>query len=150
MRISEKGLNLIKKYEGFSSKPYMCPANVPTIGYGSTYYPNGTKVKLSDDQISEEEATQILEYIAQKDFGSAVNKFVIVDLTQNQFDALVSFAYNIGRTAFENSTLLKLLNRGEYEAAAEQFEKWNKSGGRVLSGLTKRRFDEQKLFLSLA
>lgn len=149
MRISEKGLNLIKKYEGFSSKPYMCPANVPTIGYGSTYYPNGTKVKLSDDQISEEEATQILEYIAQKDFGSAVNKFVIVDLTQNQFDALVSFAYNIGRTAFENSTLLKLLNRGEYEAAAEQFEKWNKSGGRVLSGLTKRRFDEQKLFLSL-
>ena len=149
MRISEKGLNLIKKYEGFSSKPYMCPANVPTIGYGSTYYPNGTKVKISDDEISEEEATQILEYIAQKDFGSAVNKFVIVDLTQNQFDALVSFAYNIGRTAFENSTLLKLLNRGEYEAAAEQFEKWNKSGGRVLSGLTKRRFDEQKLFLSL-
>ena len=62
---------------------------------------------------------------------------------------LVSFAYNIGRTAFENSTLLKLLNRGEYEAAAEQFEKWNKSGGRVLNGLTKRRFDEQKLFLSL-
>ena len=150
MKISEKGLNLIKKYEGFSSKPYMCPANVPTIGYGSTYYPNGTKVKLSDDSISEDEATQILEYIAQKDFGSAVNKFVIVELTQNQFDALVSFAYNIGRTAFENSTLLKLLNRGEYEAAAEQFEKWNKSGGKVLSGLTKRRFDEQKLFLSLA
>ena len=149
MKISEKGLNLIKKYEGFSSKPYMCPANVPTIGYGSTYYPNGTKVKLSDDSISEDEATQILEYIAQKDFGSAVNKFVIVELTQNQFDALVSFAYNIGRTAFENSTLLKLLNRGEYEAAAEQFEKWNKSGGKVLSGLTKRRFDEQKLFLSL-
>ena len=149
MRISDKGLNLIKKYEGFSSKPYMCPANVPTIGYGSTYYPNGTKVKLSDDSISEDEATQILEYIAQKDFGSAVNKFVIVELTQNQFDALVSFAYNIGRTAFENSTLLKFLNRGEYEAAAEQFEKWNKSGGRVLSGLTKRRFDEQKLFLSL-
>ena len=149
MKISEKGLNLIKKYEGFSSRPYMCPANVPTIGYGSTYYPNGTKVKLSDDSISEEEATQILEYIAQKDFGSAVNKFVIVELTQNQFDALVSFAYNIGRTAFENSTLLKLLNRGEYEAAAEQFEKWNKSGGKVLSGLTKRRFDEQKLFLSL-
>lgn len=150
MRISEKGLNLIKKYEGFSSRPYMCPANIPTIGYGSTYYPNGTKVKLSDDSISEDEATQILEYIAQKDFGSAVNKFVIVELTQNQFDALVSFAYNIGRTAFENSTLLKLLNRGEYEAAAEQFEKWNKSGGKVLSGLTKRRFDEQKLFLSLA
>ena len=149
MRISEKGLNLIKKYEGFSSRPYMCPANIPTIGYGSTYYPNGSKVKLSDDSISEEEATQILEYIAQKDFGSAVNKFVIVELTQNQFDALVSFAYNIGRTAFENSTLLKLLNRGEYEAAAEQFEKWNKSGGKVLSGLTKRRFDEQKLFLSL-
>lgn len=149
MKISEKGLNLIKKYEGFSSRPYMCPANIPTIGYGSTYYPNGTKVKLSDDSISEEEATQILEYIAQKDFGSAVNKFVIVELTQNQFDALVSFAYNIGRTAFENSTLLKLLNRGEYEAAAEQFEKWNKSGGKVLSGLTKRRFDEQKLFLSL-
>ena len=149
MKISEKGLNLIKKYEGFSSRPYMCPANIPTIGYGSTYYPNGTKVKLSDDSISEDEATQILEYIAQKDFGSAVNKFVIVELTQNQFDALVSFAYNIGRTAFENSTLLKLLNRGEYEAAAEQFEKWNKSGGRVLSGLTKRRFDEQKLFLSL-
>lgn len=150
MRISEKGLNLIKKYEGFSSKPYMCPANVPTIGYGSTYYPNETKVKMIDDKISEEEATQLLEYIAQKDFGSAVNKFVIVDLTQNQFDALVSFAYNIGRTAFENSTLLKLLNRGEYEAAADQFEKWNKSGGRVLNGLTKRRFDEQKLFLSLA
>ena len=148
MQISEKGLNLIKKFEGFSSKPYLCPANVPTIGFGSTYYENGMPVTLDDDPVSEQRATEILKFTTDKIYGSFVNKAVKVKLNQNQFDALVSFAYNLGNGNLQQSTLLKKVNNNDFIGASLEFEKWNKAGGKVLSGLTKRRTAEKELFLS--
>lgn len=148
MEISEKGLNLIKKFEGFSSSPYLCPANIPTIGYGNTFYEDGTKVTMNDESISEDRANEILKYKTNKEFGAFVNRAVDVELNQNQFDALVSFAYNLGNGSLEQSTLLKKLNAGDYDGAADEFLRWNRAGGKILAGLTKRRIEERELFLS--
>ena len=146
MIVSKNGLDLIKEFESFKSKPYLCPSGIPTIGYGSTYYPDGKKVTLQDKEITEEKAFEILEYIANKDFGSNINKVVKVPLNQNQFDALVSFAYNIGNGNFNSSTLLRWLNQGNYKEASIQLLRWNKSKGIVLNGLAKRRKAEKALF----
>ena len=148
MKVSKNGLDLIKEFESFRAKAYLCPANIPTIGWGSTYYPDGKKVTLQDKEITEQKACEILEYIANKDFGSFVNKAVKVKLNQNQFDALVSFAYNLGNGNLQQSTLLKKVNSNDFIGASLEFEKWNKAGGKVLSGLTKRRTAEKELFLS--
>lgn len=146
MIVSKNGLDLIKKFESFKSKPYLCPANVPTIGYGSTYYPDGKKATLQDKEITEQKACEILEYIANKDFGSNINKVVKVPLNQNQFDALVSFSYNVGNGNFNSSTLLKLLNQVFYNEASVQLLRWDKANGMPLAGLTKRRKAEKELF----
>ena len=146
MVVSKNGLNLIKEFESFKSKPYLCPSGVPTIGYGSTYYPDGKKVTLQDKEITEQKASEILEYIANKDFGNNINKVVKVPLNQNQFDALVSFAYNVGNGNFNSSTLLRKLNSSDYEGAANEFKKWNRSGGKILAGLARRRKAEKELF----
>lgn len=148
MIVSKNGLDLIKEFESFESKPYLCPSQKATIGWGSTYYPDGKKVTLQDKEITEQKAFEILEYIANKDFGSFVNKAVKVKLNQNQFDALVSFAYNLGNGNLQQSTLLKKVNNNDFIGASLEFEKWNKAGGKVLSGLTKRRTAEKELFLS--
>lgn len=147
MKISNNGLNLIKQFEGFSSTPYLCPAGIATIGYGSTYYEDGTKVTLKDKPITEERATELLEFIANKTFSENINKVVKVPLNQNQFDALVSFAYNIGNKNFNWSTLLKKLNQSDYEGASLEFGRWNQAGGKVLNGLVRRREKEKELFL---
>lgn len=147
MNVSNNGLELIKKYESFKSNPYLCPAKKPTIGYGNTYYEDGTKVTLNDKPLTEDRAGHLLEFIANRDFGSVINESVKVELSQNQFDALVSFAYNVGTGSFKKSTLLRLLNQGKYNDAANQFLRWNKSGSVVLNGLTKRRKEERELFL---
>ena len=147
MKISENGLNLIKEFEGFSSKPYLCPAKIPTIGYGNTYYKDGKKVTLSDKPISEIEATELLSYVAQKDFGDKILQLIKVPLNQNQFDALVSICYNIGMGNFSKSTLLKKINQSDFRGASLEFEKWNKAGGIVLDGLVKRRLKEKALFI---
>ena len=146
MIVSKNGLDLIKEFESFKSKPYLCPSQKATIGFGSTYYPDGKKVTLQDKEITEEKAFEILEYIANKDFGSNINKVVKVPLDQNQFDALVSFAYNIGNGNFNSSTLLRWLNQGNYKEASMQLLRWDKSKGIVLNGLTKRRKAEKALF----
>lgn len=146
MIVSINGLNLIKEFESFRSKPYLCPSQIPTIGYGSTYYPDGKKVTLQDKEITEEKACEILEFIANKDFGKNILKVVNVNLNQNQFDALVSFAYNIGNGNFNSSTLLKWLNQGFYNEASMQLLRWDKAKGVVLNGLTKRRKSEKALF----
>ena len=146
MIVSKNGLDIIKEFESFKSKPYLCPSQKATIGYGSTYYPDGKKVTLQDKEITEQKAFEILEYIANKDFGSNINKVVKVPLNQNQFDALVSFAYNIGNGNFNSSTLLRWLNQGNYKEASMQLLRWNKSKGIVLNGLTKRRKAEKALF----
>lgn len=144
-KTSQAGKNLIKEFEGFRAKAYLCPAGVWTVGYGTTRI-NGNKV-TGDTQLTTEEADIFLEQDL-KVFEDAVNKNVDVELTQNQFDALVAFVYNVGIGNFQKSTLLKILNRGEYESASEQFLRWDKAGGKKLAGLTRRRKAEQKLFLS--
>ena len=147
MKTSSKGKAIIKQYEGFRAKPYLCPAGVPTIGYGATYYADGRKVTLRDAAISEADADKLLDKMLGK-YEDAVNRYVQVPMTQNQFDALVSFCYNLGQEALRKSTLLKKLNNEDYKGAADQFLRWNRAGGKVLAGLTKRRTDERKLFLS--
>lgn len=144
---SENCYNLIKKYEGFSSKPYKCPAGIPTIGYGSTFYLNGSKVTMKDTPISEEVALSILFSVVE-DFSKKVEKLLKVNVNQNQFDALVDFSYNLGIGNFQKSTLLKLINNKDFIGASKQFKKWNKSNGKVLNGLTNRRKEEEELFLS--
>ena len=139
--------NLIKKYEGFSEKPYKCSAGVPTIGYGSTFYLNGNKVTMKDSPISEEVALSILFSVVE-DFSKKVEKLLKVSVNQNQFDALVDFAYNLGIGNLQKSTLLKLVNNKDFVGASKQFKLWNKANGKVLNGLTKRRKEEEELFLS--
>lgn len=138
-KIGTAGLNLIKQFEGFRSKAYLDTGNIPTIGYGTT---KGVKM----GQVITE--AQALEFL-QRDVTSAqntVNKSVKVPLTQNQFDALVSFVYNVGSGNFNTSTLLKLLNGGHYDQVDEQLMRWNKDDGKVIDGLTHRRAAEGKLF----
>ena len=149
MKISNSGLSLIKQFEGFSSTPYLCQAQIPTIGWGSTYYEDGTKVTLKDKPITEERATQLLDFIANKTFSENINKVVKVPLNQNQFDALVSFAYNIGNKNFNWSTLLKKLNLYDYGGASLEFGRWNLANGKILNGLVLRRQKERELFLKV-
>ena len=146
MKTSDKGLALIKSFEGFSAKPYLCPAGVPTIGYGATYYPDGKKVTMRDKPVSEADATAMLRSMLVQ-YENGVERYVQVPITQGQFDALVSFAYNLGLAALKGSTLLRLVNERNYVGAAAQFSRWNKAGGKVLPGLTRRREAERKLFV---
>jgi len=140
------GIELIKKFEGFSSKPYKCPAGIPTIGYGATFYPNGTKVTMSDKAITEIEGTALLASMLTK-FEQYVDSYCIDTITQNQFDALVSFCYNLGPANLKASTLLKKVNvNPNDESIRAEFMKWNKAGGRALKGLTLRRTAEADLY----
>ena len=144
MNISQTGINLIKSFEGLRTKAYKA---VPTekyytIGYG--HY--GSDVRVNQ-VISEKEAEKLLRDDVQS-FVDGVNKLVKVDVTQNQFDALVSFAYNVGLSALKSSTLLQYLNAGNFQKAADEFLRWNKSGGKVYTGLVKRREQERALFLT--
>ena len=149
MKISPRGLELIKDFEGFSSTAYLCPAKIPTIGWGNTFYEDGRKVKLGD-QISKTDALKLLEVVANRDFADKIFPSIKVKVTQSQFDAMVSLAYNIGAGAFLKSTLLKKVNAGDFAGAGEQFLRWNKAGGKVVLGLTRRREREKQLFLSLS
>lgn len=146
MKVTQNALNIIKKSENFKSKPYLCPKKIPTIGYGSTYYEDGTKVTLNDAAITEQRANELMCYKANNEFGAFINKNVKVPLNQNQFDALVSFVYNIGCEAFRTSTMLKLLNQNDFKSAINEFPKWNKCEGKVLNGLITRRESEKQLF----
>lgn len=149
MKTSDKGLGLIKAFEQFRGKPYLPTVHdVWTIGWGTTVYPTGAHVSQQDPAINEETGTVYLRHDIQG-CENDIAAHVKVPLTQNQFDALVSFIYNVGSTAFDNSTLLKLLNNGQYATAAEQFLRWNRQGGKVLRGLTRRRQAEHDLFLGL-
>lgn len=148
MTVSKRGYDLIKEFEGLRLKPYLCSANVPTIGYGSTFYENGTRVKLTDVPITEVKAMDLLKVTVSK-FALKVDALVKKDITQNQFDSLVSFAYNVGATALQNSTLLKLINNNPNDAnIAKEFLKWNKAGGVANKGLTNRRIKESALYFT--
>ena len=146
MKLSENGLKFIAKHEGFRSKPYLDPVGVPTIGYGNTYYTNGVKVRLSDTAISEDEALELLQNIVKR-FEEGVNRLVKRALNQNQFDALVSFSYNLGLGNLQSSTLLKKVNANPCDQSISyEFSRWNKAGGKVLNGLTRRRKEEAELY----
>ena len=147
MKVSSKGLELIKEFEGFSSTAYLCSAKKATIGYGNTFWEDGTPVKIGD-QISKERAETLLKHVVDN-FSVAVEVDIKIEVTQNQFDALVSLAYNIGLGAFHNSTLLRQLNRGNFVGASHEFLRWDKSNGKPLPGLTRRREREKLLFESL-
>lgn len=146
LTISENGLSMIASFESFEPKAYYCPAGVLTIGYGHT----GTNAQGQElqegDTVTPEQAKRLLyeDVLWAED---AVNEQRL-HLTQNQFDALVSFVFNVGATTFAHSTLLKKLKSCDFEEAADEFLRWNKAGGKVLRGLTARREAERDLFLS--
>jgi lysozyme len=147
-KISDKGIELIKRFEGLSLKPYLCPANVPTIGYGNTFYKNGKKVTLNDKPITEQKAVEMLKQSLEK-FEQYVDSYTTDSITQNQFDALVSFCYNLGPANLKSSTLLKKVNANPNdETIKDEFLKWTKAGGRKLAGLVKRREAEAALYFS--
>ena len=136
-----KEAELIKSFEGLELEAYLCPADIWTIGYGHT-----GNVK-EGDSITKSEAESLLDKDLQT-FRNGVKRLVKVPLNENQFGALVSFAYNLGLGSLQSSTLLKMLNAGDYTGAADQFLRWNKSGGKVLTGLVRRREAERAVFLT--
>jgi lysozyme len=146
MKISENGIKLIKYFEGFCQKPYKCPAGIPTIGYGATFYLDGTKVKMTDKAITEVDATLLLAKMV-KQFEDQVNSFLTAKLNQNQYDALISLSYNIGWNALRKSTLIKLINSNPNAEGIEiAWMKWVHGGGRKLPGLVTRRRAEIALY----
>ncbi len=144
------GLNLIKGFEGCRLEAYQDSAGIPTIGWGSTRYKDGSRVNMGDRLKSVAEANDLF-WVTMRYFASEVNRLVKVPLTQNQFDALCSLVYNIGVGNFERSTLLEYLNKGKFIQAADQFLVWNKitkDGKKQISrGLVIRRVKERSVFL---
>lgn len=147
MKISKQGLDLIKGFEKFVPNPYIDAVGVPTIGYGVTYYLSGSKVKMTDESITELKASEMLESLFENDFAD----YIPNNVNQNQFDALGSLIYNIGVSAFTKSTLYRKVVKNPSDKSIEQeFFKWNK--GRVngklveLKGLTIRRKKEAELY----
>jgi lysozyme len=140
------GIEMIKFFEGFRSAPYKCPAGIPTIGYGATFYPDGKKVTMVDKAITEQEGTVLLQNMLVS-FEKYVDSYCVDTITQNQFDALVSFAYNLGPANLKSSTLLKKVNANpEDETIHLEFMKWVKAGGKTLKGLVRRREAESQLY----
>jgi len=131
----------IKKFEGYLSRAYQDVAGVWTIGYGNTYYADGSKVKQGDT-ISKSEAEDLFSKILDQ-FSSKVSSTITSQINQCQFDALVSFTYNVGIASLKKSTLLKKVNANpDDESIRDEFMKWTKAGGKVYNGLVKRRKDE--------
>jgi len=154
MKMSENGLELLKEWEGFKLRMYKDSAGLPTIGVGHLI----TKSEQASGQITIEGVAvayangltdqQVLDLLSQdvKPAEQAVTNGVKVALNQNQFDALVSFTFNVGNGAFNGSTLLKVLNQGNYSQVPDQLRRWNKAGGQVVQGLVNRRQNEINLW----
>lgn len=144
MKTSQAGIDLIHSFESLRLKAYPDPGSKDgkpvTIGWGST----GQDIKMGMTWTKEQADSRFAKDLARFEIG--VSKAVSVDLNQHQFDALVSFAYNVGLANFLSSTLLKMLNEGYYSNAALQFSRWNKNDGKVMAGLTRRREAERKMF----
>jgi lysozyme len=139
MKTSDRGLNLIKEFESLELKAYLCPAGVWTIGYGHT------KDVQEGDTCTEEQANEWLREDVRW-AEDAVRASVKLPLRQTEFDALVSFVFNVGVTAYMRSTLLQKLRRGDLQGAAQQFGRWTRANGRVLRGLVRRRAAERAMF----
>ena len=140
MKTSINGINLIKKYEGCKLKAYLCPSGIPTIGMGNTFYKNGSKIKLGD-KITQQQAEELLMDLLPQ-YEAIVNKNIKIDLTQYQFDALVSFVWNCGKS----ETLFKLVNSKSKDLKQWWETHYTTGGGKVLQGLVNRRKAEAQLF----
>lgn len=152
--MNQAGIDLVKSFEGFRSKPYLCPAGIATIGYGTTVYPTGKKVTLNDTAITEECAVEYLKHDIT-DYESKVEKLILKKINENQLSALVSFAYNVGIWNLKRSTLLKRVNADPDQAnIREQFLKWvyayspNLKKQVILPGLIRRRTAEANLYFT--
>lgn len=155
MKLNQLGYQLIQDFEGLRLKPYLCSAGVPTIGYGNTVYPNGRKVTLKDAPITKAFAEQMFRKTADL-FAKDVAGLIKSKVNQNQFNSLVSLAYNVGTDidaddipeGLGDSTLLKKVNANPNDKAiANEFLKWNKANGRINTGLTNRRKKESQIYL---
>ena len=143
MKVSDKGLALIKEFEGCKLTAYQDIVGVWTIGYGHT------KAVMRGMVITQAQADELLARDVDE-HAAGVYKALQVKLEQHQFDAVASLAFNVGVNAVRNSTLIKMINRGDAKLSASQFDRWNKAGGKVLSGLTRRRAAERKMYEGLA
>jgi lysozyme len=139
----EIAAELCKRFEGFRAKPYLCPAGIPTIGYGSTYYADGKKVTLNDSSISQEAANDLLMGELQHTYLPGVLKNCpILAIDERKCNAVVDFCYNLGVGRLQTSTLKRKINAQDWDGAKEQLMLWTKGGGKVLPGLLKRRQSE--------
>ena len=147
MTINNATKALIRKFEGCYLKAYKCSANKTTIGYGNTFYEDGAAVKMGD--IITQDRADSLFLIILDEFAAKIKPLIKQPLNDNQFGALLSFAYNCGVANLKNSTLLKKVNANPSDPAiALEFAKWNKAGGKVLNGLTRRRKAESELYFT--
>jgi lysozyme len=158
MKISKNGMDLIKKFEGVRLRPYRCPAGLWTIGVGSVMYPEQLRMKMPERMkfclkpehfrdFTEEEVDELFRHDLAR-FERGVSRLINVELEQSKFDALVSFAFNVGLGNLQASTLRSKINRGDIDGAANEFPKWRRAGGKILKGLVRRRQAEQILFLA--
>ena len=138
---------MIKHHEGFVRKPYQDPIGLWTVGVGHLIGDGKKLPKEWNKEFTDEEVDNILCEDLER-FEIGIQRLTKVPLTQSQFDALVSFSFNVGLGNFQSSTLRSKLNRGDYEGASNEFPKWRKAGGKILKGLVRRRADERNLFLS--
>jgi lysozyme len=147
MKLNNLGIDLMHFFEGCKLEAYQCSAKVWTIGWGNTFYENGTPVKQGD-KITQDRANSLFVFVANK-FADEIKKLIKSNLTENQFSALVCFAYNVGTGNLAKSTLLKKVNANPNDPSiANEFLRWNKAGGKELLGLTRRRTAESKLYFT--
>lgn len=145
MKLDQNGYKLIQGFEGLKLNAYKDSAGIPTIGYGNITYIDGSRVKMGD-KISQEDADKLFQYYADR-FSKQVDSVVIATINQNQFNALVSLAYNIGIGAFSKSTLLKKVNTNSCDTSIKtEFMKWVNAGGKKVQGLVNRREKESEIY----
>lgn len=154
MEIPKETVDIVTKWEGWHkalpdgrAKPYLCPARVPTLGFGSTYYLDGTKVKMTDDAITKEVGRQLLLRQLDRPYAAAVDRVIKVKIHPYMRAAAISLCYNIGCAAFAKSTLVRRINAREWSGCPEAFKRYKIGGGRILTGLLSRRIDEAGLFM---
>jgi lysozyme len=155
MALPSEALDLVKRFEGYLRQlndgtgrvaPYLCPARVPTIGWGTTYYPGGRKVTMADPPIDRERATECLAHELQANERD-VDRLTTARLHPLSRGAVVSFVYNCGSGAYRGSSLRKAINEQRWEDVPREFAKWRMGGGRILPGLVRRRADEAAMFM---
>jgi len=147
MKVNQAGIDLVKAFEGCKLTAYLCPAKIPTIGFGATFYQDGTKVKLGD-KITQAQADELLKHHLDT-FAERIITYFKKPLNDNQFSAVLSFSYNLGTGALKSSNLLKKINANPADQTIrEEFLKWKYAGGKILPGLERRRIAESKLYFS--